>query len=154
MDFMKRECDLYLCDDVEASQLKVIRLFDKSFVCENGKRYSGYLRVNVNRVKLVSVVSDLRQRKILCFSVPVEYRASVVSHKAALEIAKKYIGESGVIGIEDQAKKPPLVWSFSLAVIGSEEEKTDGVVMVDRLDGHVWSIDEYEQYMYDYNNVF
>ncbi len=154
MSFMKRECDLYLCDDVEASQLKDVRLFDKSFICEDGKKYSGFLRLNVNRVKLVSVVSDLRKRKILCFSVPVEYRASVVSNKAALEVAKKYVGANGVVGIEDQTKTPPLFWSFSLAVIGAVEERIGGVVMVDRLDGHVWSIDEYEEYMYDYNNVF
>ncbi len=26
--------------------------------------------------------------------------------------------------------------------------------MVDKLDGHVWTMAECEEYMYDYNNVF
>ncbi len=33
-------------------------------------------------------------------------------------------------------------------------DRVGGYVMVDRLDGHIWTCEEYENYMYDYNNVF
>jgi len=33
--------------------------------------------------------------------------------------------------------------SFSLVSVESSEKKTGGLLMVDRLDGHVWSFEEY-----------
>lgn len=152
---MQKKCDLYLCAEVDASQVKMLRLFDKSFSFEEGAVRSGYLFVNVDRIKLVAVVSDLRRRNIPCFSVPVEYRNSTITFDAAFDIAKKHTAEQGaIVGRVDQVRCPPLFWSFSLVSIGSSEKKAGGVLMVDRLDGHIWSQDEYEEYMYDYNNVF
>ncbi|MEQ4192345.1 hypothetical protein ABNM11_27365, partial [Pseudomonas syringae] len=48
-------------------------------------------------------------------------------------------------------KSPPVFWVFS--IVGGDEGKVGGVVMIDRLDGHVWGELEYIEYMYDYNNV-
>ncbi|CAN7631293.1 hypothetical protein ACVK1X_005127 [Pseudomonas sp. PvR086] len=152
---MQKKCDLYLCGPVDASRLKMLRLFDNDFACEDGKVFSGYLFVSVNRVKLVAVVSALRQKQILCFSVPVEYREGEISFEIAFEIAKKYSAEQGVVvGVRDQSQCPPLFWSFSLSSVGHGEKKAGGMLMVDRLDGHIWGLDEYEEYMYDYNNIF
>ncbi|WP_134923254.1 MULTISPECIES: hypothetical protein [Pseudomonas] len=151
---MQKRCDLYLCGPVDAARLKMLRLFDKSFSCESGQVFSGYLFVSINRLKLVAVVSALRKEKILCFSVPIEYRSAGVLLDAAFEIAKKYAGQNGVIGMRDQTQCPPLFWSFSLMSVGLAEKKVGGMLMVDRLDGHIWSLEEYEEYMYDYNNVF
>jgi hypothetical protein len=152
---MQKKCDLYLCSPVDASRLKMLRLFDKSFSCENGKVFCGYLFVSINRVKLVVVVSALRQEQILCFSVPIEYRSGGISLEAAFEIATKYAAEQDeVVRVRDQAQCPPLFWSFSLISVGPAEKKAGGTLMVDRLDGHIWSLEEYEEYMYDYNNVF
>lgn len=151
---MQKKCDLYLCTPVEASRLKVLRLFDKIFSEEGSSILAGYLLVSISRVKLVALVSAFRKEKILCFSVPVEYRNCSVSLDAAFEIAKKYIGSDGILSMRDQAHCPPLFWSFGLTTVGSKEKKAGGTLMVDRLDGHVWSLEEYEEYMYDYNNVF
>ncbi len=152
---MQKKCDLYLCVEVEASQIRMLRLFDKSFFLEEGMVRSGYLFVNVDRIKLVAVVADFHRRNIPCFSVPVEYRNSIVTYDAAFEIAKKQAAEKGaVVGQVDQVRCPPLFWSFSLSSIGSSEKKVGGVLMIDRLDGHPWGQDEYEEYMYDYNNIF
>lgn len=73
---MQKKCDLFLCEPVKASGLKLISLFDKSFRPDNGLICSGYLFISVDRVKLVAVVSDFRRHHIPCFSVPVEYRES------------------------------------------------------------------------------
>ncbi|MCV2221740.1 hypothetical protein PspCFBP13508_15185 [Pseudomonas sp. CFBP13508] len=151
---MQKKCDLYLCEAVDASQLNVIRLFDKAFVCENGTKLSGYLSISVNRVKLVAVVSDFRRRQIPCFSVPVEYREARISFEAALQIAQAHAMEQGLVGAENPTPYPPLFWSFVLVSKGATEKKTGGVIMVDRLDGHIWGLEEYEEYMYDYNNLF
>lgn len=95
MKVMQSKCDLYLCDSVDASRLKMLCLFDKNFICEGGKELVGYLSVNIGRVKLVAVVSALRQKQILCFGVPVEYRNSGVSLEVAFDLAKKHAGEGG-----------------------------------------------------------
>jgi hypothetical protein len=152
---MQKKCDLYLCADTDVSQIKMLRLFDKDVLPEKDTVRSGYLFVNVERVKLVAVVSDLRRRGVPCFSVPIEYRNSVHTYAEAFEIAQKHAAEQGVLVAQiDQERCPPLYWSFRLICIGLGEQKAGGILMVDRLDGHVWSQNEYEEYMYDYNNIF
>ena len=53
-------CELYFCEPVKTSRLKYLELFDKIFHYDEGNVYSGFLDVNVHRIKLVSVVTDLR----------------------------------------------------------------------------------------------
>lgn len=152
---MRKPCDLYLCAEADVSQFRMLRLFDKEVILEEGTVRSGYLFVNIERVKLVAVVSDLRRRNVPCFSVPIEYRDSRLTYGAAFEIAKKHAAEQGVlVGEIGQERRPPLFWSFSQVGIGPAETKTGGVLMVDRLDGHLWSQSEHEEYMYDFNNIF
>ena len=153
---MQKKCDLYFHDAVKSDRLKFIELFDKNFVYENEKYYVGFLRINVDRIKLVSVVSDLRCNGVTCFSVPIAYRDyEVISMMAALDLANRYaksFGASAVIS-ERHQKAPPVFWAFDLIHSGNQEEKSGGTVMVDRLDGHVWTYSEYEEYLYDYNNL-
>jgi hypothetical protein len=114
------------------------------------------LGVNVNRVKLVSVISDLRAHKIECFSVPVEYRdGENISASRAFSLANEYAKTLGASAFEATSfhSSPPVYWIFSLRYDVAVEEKIGGVVMIDRLDGHVWTDAENEEYMYDYNNV-
>ncbi|WP_434701887.1 hypothetical protein [Pseudomonas sp. D1-36] len=152
---MQKKCDLYLCSEVDVSQIAMLSLFDKSLLLKEGTVRSGYLSVNIDRVKLVAIVSDLRRQNISCFSDPIEYRDSNLSFEAAFEVAKKSaIEQNAIAGRLDQTRAPPLFWSFSLASVSSSEKKAGGVLMIDRLDGHIWSPEEYEEYMYDYNKVF
>lgn len=151
---MQMKCDLFLCEPVKASGLKLISLFDKGFRPDNGLIYSGYLFISVDRVKLVAVVSDFRRHHIPCFSVPVEYRESRISSTVAFELAQTHVTNLGKISISEQGQKPPLFWSFTLGYDNAVENKAGGIIMVDRLDGHIWTAGEYEEYMYDYNNIF
>jgi len=153
---MQKKCDLYFCDSVNSSRLKFLELFDKNFLYDSKKSYSGFLHTNVDRVKLVSVVSDLKRHGIICFSAPIEYRdRETISMEAAFDFATKHAnayGASVAISMRHQ-KIPPVFWIFDQLPGGNSEEKSGGVVMIDRLDGHVWTDSEYEEYLYDYNNV-
>jgi hypothetical protein len=153
---MGKICDLYLCDSIKSDRLRFIRLFAREFSFDPDVFYRGYLRINVDRVKLVSVISELRKGGIKCFSVPVEYRdRDVISVDEAFALASEYAHSLNLSITPRSGEQPceiPLFWSFNLT--GDENEKVGGIVMVDRMDGHIWKNDEYEEYMYDYNNVF
>ena len=154
---MQKKCDLYLCESVRSERLKFIQLYDKEFFYNAEKSYMGYLGVNVDRVKMVSVISDLRTHKIDCFSVPVEYRdRENISAKRAFSVANDYAKNLGASVFDEmrfQSRCPPVYWIFGLKYDITTEGKVGGVVMIDRLDGHVWTDAENEEYMYDYNNV-
>lgn len=153
---MQIKCDLYFFDAVKSDRLKFIELFDKSFVYDGGKSYVGFLHANVDRIKLVSVVSDLRRNAIACFSVPIAYRDhESIPLETAFDLANKHaktFGASVAISTRYQ-KVSPVVWAFELLPRSTEEEKSGGIIMIDRLDGHVWTYSDYEEYLYDYNNM-
>lgn len=154
---MQKKCDLYFLDAIKSDRIKFIEIFDKNFVFDKGRSYVGFLHVNVDRIKLVSVVSDLKRNGIACFSVPIAYRDHEnLTSEVAFKIAAKYantIGASVAMSIRHE-KVSPVYWAFDLVPgPSSEEEKSGGVVMIDRLDGHIWTHSEYEEYLYDYNNV-
>lgn len=153
---MQKKCDLYFCDAVKSERLKFIELFDKNFIYDSEKSYVGFLRANIDRVKLVSVVSDLRRNGVACFSVPIAYRdCETISIETALDLAAEHaktIGASVAISMRHK-KVPPVFWAFDLIPGSIKEETSGGMVMIDRLDGHVWTYFEYEEYLYDYNNV-
>ncbi len=153
---MQQKCDIYFSEPTRTDRLKFVSMFDKNFRYEEGKVYVGYLGVNVDRVKLVSIVSDLRKSNIACFSAPIEYRDNEkLSLDAAIVLANEYaksIENSVALSSMLKSKSPPVYWAFDLKNEGFEG-KAGGVVMVDRIDGHIWSQREYEEYMYDFNNI-
>lgn len=155
---MQKQADLYLCESVRSERLKFIHIFDRNFSYDAEKYYSGYLGINVGRVKLISVISDLRAHKVDCFGVPIEYRDfENISMSRAFDFAKKYASGAGASVFEisqPQSKCPPVYWRFGLNQENGIEEKAGGIVMIDRLDGHVWTDAENDEYMYDYNNIF
>lgn len=153
---MRKICDLYVCEETRSSQLRFVRLFDDNFNCRDDVICSGYLNINVDRIKLVSLVSELRKYGVGCFSVPVEYRdKSVLSVGDALILAREGAAARG-LSVSDSAREggSPLFWMFDLIGEGRSVDGAGGCVMIDRIDGRVWSAAEYEEYMYDYNNIF
>jgi len=155
---MQKKCDLYLCNGIRSERLKFVKIFDDNFSYDSERIYLGYLGINVNRIKLVSVVSDLKGHEIPCFSVPTIYRENEnISSNQAMELANKYalnLGASVLQVIRSQPQCPPVYWAFGLKCNDDVAEKVGGVVLIDRIDGHVWTNSEYEEYMYDYNNIF
>ena len=152
---MIKICDLYIHGESKSPSLRFIGLFDKSFSYRDDRTYGGFMNVNVGRVKLVSVVSELRKAGVACFSVPVEYRDNPgIDAAEARAIAKKHAESTGCVISESDHREgyAPLFWVFDIST--HDDDRVGGVVIVDRLDGHIWATSEYEEYMYDYNNVF
>lgn len=152
---MQAICDLYFDKPTVAQGLKLAKVFDKAFTYVPGFKYSGYVGLNIERIKMVSVVTDLRRVGVEAYSAPVRYRdLPHLSPNQAHEVALKYALASGV-GIENpvvRSPRPsPVVWMFR--VVNDPHQRIGGVVMVDRLDGHRWTSDEYAEYLYDYNNM-
>jgi len=148
-------CDLYFEKPAVAQGLKFAKVFDRAFTYVPGFEYSGYVGLNIERIKMVSVVTDLRRGGVEAFSAPVKYRDSPnLSSCQAHEFALKYASESGV-GVEDavlQSPRPsPLVWMFR--IVNDPQQRIGGVIMIDKLDGRRWTSDEYVEYLYDYNNI-
>ncbi|WP_175957650.1 hypothetical protein [Burkholderia sp. BCC0405] len=154
---MNRICDLYLPVESRSTEIRFLKLFDTGFSYDAEQSYSGFMNVNVSRIKLVSVVSELRKKGVLSFSVPVEYReGKIVGVGEAKEIAEGYAKSIDclIAGTSPRSGYAPLFWAFDIASGVDGADKVGGIVMVDKLDGHIWTMDEYEEYMYDYNNVF
>lgn len=150
-----KTCDIYIHGESKSPSLKFIGLFDKSFSYCADRTYRGFMGVSVGRVKLVSVVSELRKAGVACFSVPIEYRDNPgIEAAEAKSLAKKHAESmGGMISERDHRDGyAPLFWVFDISA--HDDDRVGGVVIVDRLDGHIWGTDEYEEYMYDYNNVF
>lgn len=108
-------------------------------------------------MKLVPIVADLRLRRVACFSVPVEYRDRPnLDRQKAFRLAQDHARTVGAKALSGNRPKvsAPLFWLFDMTFEAPLEEKAGALVMVDRLDGHIWTDDEYEEYMYDYNNIF
>lgn len=154
---MQRKCDIFFPKQVQSERIRFVELFDKNFVYEEGGKYSGYLHASAERIKFVSVVRDLKIDGIDCFNVPIEYRDEEnISVKKALDIASQHartIGASAGPSGGLSSGNPPVFWLFNLRFFDSSDTRVGGTVKVDRLDGHIWTRSEYEEYMYDYNNV-
>ena len=147
-------CDIYINGESKSPNLRFIGLFDKSFSYSADHPYHGFLGVNVGRVKLVPVVSDLRKAGVACFSVPVEYRDNAgIDAVRAKALAEKHADSLGLAISESGPRQgyAPLFWAFN---VSGSDDRAGGIVIIDRLDGHIWTTSEYEEYMYDYNNVF
>lgn len=154
---MQQKCDLYLSESVCSPEFKYLKIYAQNFVYEESKKYSGYLEVNVDRIKLLVIVSELKKKGITSYSVPIKYRDSEnLTIEQALVLAQKYaesLGGKIVPDHKNTPSMPPLFWQFSMS--GSElDEKAGGIVMIDRVDGHVWDLNEHEEYMHDFNNIF
>lgn len=146
-------CDLYFKHRVCLRELRYLSLYDKNFSSEAGGGGCGYLGVNVERIKLVSFVVELRSKGIEAFNVPVVYRDTPnIGREEAFHLANDHAALEGRCVVYESARildgGSPLYWVFSM--VGGGEERAGGVVYIDKLDGHVWSLVEYEEYMHDY----
>jgi len=151
---MENFCDIYIDGSHVIPELRFVGLFDKSFQYADGKAYSGYIGATLPRLKGVLIVSRLKSAGIRAFNVPVIYRNSRISMAAAHEIALKEVECSGFdlsSGDGFRDIHTPMYWSFS--IIDPTGDLVGGRIMVDKSDGHIWSAEEYDTFMYDYNNV-
>lgn len=147
-------CDIYIDGAHAIPELRFVRVFDKSFSDVEGKVYSRYIGASLPRLKGVLIVSRLKASGILAFNLPIRYRSADLPMAAAHRIALEKVEVAGMglsNGDEFRDIHTPMYWSFS--IIDPTGDLVGGRIMVDRLDGHIWNLDEHETFMYDYNNV-
>jgi hypothetical protein len=153
---MDNKCDLFLVTPTNSKELRYLSLLDKNFSYKSDATYEGYMGVSVNRVKLIPLIALLRKQNVFFYSVPVSYKNSkLISKELAFGIAGEYAKTNDLSVIFDSSLKKndnPLIWTFGATTL--TEEKAGGLIMVDKLDGHIWSLDELDAYMYDYNNIY
>lgn len=151
---MERLCDIYIDGAHAVPELRFVKIFDKSFSYVEGKIYSGYIGATLPRIKGVLIVSRLKAAGIRAFNVPLVYRDANISKETAHGIALKDIEGLGLqlsLGDNFRDIHTPMYWCFSIT--DPKGDLLGARVLVDKVDGHVWSTLEYDEFMYDYNNV-
>ncbi|MGO3385339.1 hypothetical protein GJV03_14795 [Acinetobacter sp. RIT698] len=148
---MQKICDLFVPHLIVHDELKFLSIFDKDFNYKPESVYEGFVNVNVKRIKLITFVVEFKKRGIECYNVPIEYRDNKnISEGDGIFYARNYANKKNY-DINFMFKlSSPLYWGFEIT--NDPEEKVGGVIYVDKVDGHIWSLDEYEEYHYDYNN--
>lgn len=149
---MQKTCDLFIPLLTNDPKLKYLSLFDNSFKYDEHSLYEGYLNLNIKRIKLIHFVSYFRTKGIHIFNVPIEYRDNKNINKAkGTKIAQKYANDNNFEVCFSEKPSVPLYWAYR--IINDIQERVGGMVYIDKLDGHIWTIEEYEEYFYDYNNI-
>jgi hypothetical protein len=152
---MKEKCDLYLPYQIIGNREwseRILRIYPKA-ILEEGRPYSGFLGINIDRLSAVSMVTEFRKRKIPCFNVPIAYRdGTTISVDEAIAFARKNTGLVEANFTADHRSNVPLWWSLISDALPNAGEG-GGRISIDRLDGHVWRDYETGEYMYDYNNL-
>jgi len=157
---MKKICDIYLQQELTGASklLKQLRIFQPDVTFDDGKAYSGFLGLQIDRITAVSVVTHFRNNAVHSLNVPISYReARLLTEAEAYVIAEKHVQKMGGTLADAKCKggsENPMYWVFQI----DQHDHCDiheggGLVTVDSLDGHLWEMEEMVEYMYDYNNV-
>ncbi len=147
-------CDLYSSGSISSKKLRFLSLYDKSFEYKEGACISGYFGVKVDRISLVRIIVDLRSEGFNCLSIPMCYKTSrLLTVSECLNIGRKYASNNNISISEIERMLPDLPFCFNFDVMGGVEERAGGIVRVDKLDGHIWTLSEVEEYMHDYNGL-
>ena len=147
--------DLFFSRPFRTSEIGWMRIYDKGF-SPNSEEYSNFAGINVPRIKLIPLLMRLRASGAVVWSVPTSYRDQPnLSLNSALMIATKCAKDHNLKILEGNNPSQdlaPLFWQFSTSDIA--REKSDGCIIVDRIDGHIWSLEELDEYLYDYNCIY
>lgn len=152
-------CDVYLPNEVKGELLaKCVLERHVGFDIEIEKFYVGYCGFNVKR--LIGLMAVMRLKDIAktdALNVPILYRdcPHIGLDEARLIAAKIDYGDGRKASYDESPflRYPhPLYWAFSLT--GGDGSVAGGSVYVDRVDGHVWSSNELDEYSHDFNNEF
>jgi hypothetical protein len=152
-------CDIYLPKEVKGELLaKCILKRHVGFDIEIEKTYVGYCGLNVKR--LIGLMAVLRLKEVAkadAINVPIRYRdcPQISLDEARFIAAQVDYGDGRKASYHEHSflRYPhPLYWVFGLT--GGDGSIAGGSVYVDRVDGHIWSGDELDEYSHDYNNAF
>ncbi len=149
---MENLCDLYIPIEhkINVPEIRFLELFDKSFKYDENKLYQGFVGVNIVRIQLLRVVLELKKEGVVCLNVPIRYRDNpTIDLDQAYSYAKQYADSKNYEMGYIESEGTPLYWTFGLY----SDDLVGGRVMVDKIDGHIWSGIERMAYQYDYNHI-
>ncbi len=151
---MQQTCDLYfpaVLDDY--SPLQYLHLYQPDFIYDPKQQYVSYLNINVRRIALVNFVLEFRKRKMQIYNVPIQYRdRKNLTVNEAFECALSQIDLEQFQIMKTSENQSPIVWRFPLIFLNGEE-KAGASICIDKLDGHIWTGNESEEYLYDFNGL-
>ena len=158
---MISKCDLYLEYPLISGRLGIISFFDKKFIFDKDRSYQGYLNIALPRLRLVSVITSLREENYYtAYNIPINYRDNIIEGKYITEneaffIASNHINVCEQYLCSSNRYITPMVWNFKILEKDKDnaKNKIGARILIDKLDGHIWSDDEYYTYLYDYNNI-
>lgn len=148
-----KNCDIYLLDEIagDSFYLNQLKIFQRDLVFDLNSTYVGYLHMNIRRLTGVAIVTHLRNNRIRSWNIPVKYRdQDLLSFEEVSALAQQYATPSGSNVTSRQRIGDihhPMFFCYYL------NDATGGGITVDRLDGHIWTAEEMEEYGYDYNNL-
>ncbi|MFX1682668.1 hypothetical protein PV762_25925 [Mitsuaria sp. CC2] len=144
-------CDIFLVGPLRGDSvlLRQLRIFQSGFSPDPNKEYSGYLGLNIGRLKGVAIVTHFRSNGVTAFNIPVKYRD--LPRVPLSQILDQSQSEQLV---EDRRtlSQNPMFYILRSEKPGSLDEG-GGLITMDALDGHRWSGEELDEYMYDFNNL-
>lgn len=152
-DSSKFYCDLFLYDEIKGGDLKrmcpgLLKEVDTD------KSYHHFAGLNLKRLHALLAVTMIRQNGFNLASVPNRYRdEKKITEDVAFEIAKRVDLQTGLyLSKAAELNSSPLFWKFK--VLGGDGNIIGGRIFVDKIDGHLWSFDDVNEYEHDYNNNF
>ncbi|MFZ6640889.1 hypothetical protein ACO0LL_14170 [Undibacterium sp. TC4M20W] len=154
-----KNCDIYLLDKIagDSFYLNQLKIFQSDLVFDVNSTYVGYLHMNIRRLTGVAIVTHLRNNRVRSWNIPVKYRdQDLLSFEEVNALAQQYATPLGMNVTSRQRIGDihyPMFLSYYLNNESNQSDSTGGSITVDRLDGHIWTAEEMEEYFYDYNNL-
>ncbi len=160
----KCHCDIYLAGDVVAGKKwrLIYKAFAPTFDAPQGKVSSGFLGLDLPRLKAISVVTTLRdiermkEEAIYCLNIPTCYRdRDPLPEHEIIALAEKYARKNRIIIGKPLSELPTRKLFLSFPIIRNDIKNRTAYefVRIDVLSGEIWSTEDYLNYMYDFNNI-
>ena len=148
---MNTTCDIFLVSPLngDSALLRQLKIFQDSFSPDPTRSHQGFLGLDIPRLKAVAAITHLRAKGTAACSVPTRYRDS---RRMTASEAGRLVNADEVAAVGGVQDANPMFHVFRAAARPDANEGA-GHVIVDALDGHVWTANEMAEYMYDFNNV-
>ncbi|MDM5182214.1 hypothetical protein PO883_34155 [Massilia sp. DJPM01] len=150
---MQEICDVFLLDELDGSSklLQPLKIFAPEIEFDHNNKYTGFLGLELKRLKAVSIIVHFRKNGVRSLNIPVKYKSNLISRAEARTYAEKYLEGKGTIIDSTTSACDPMFWHFAFS--RPDLYEGGGNLVVDALDGHVWTSDELEEFCYDYLNL-
>ncbi|WP_124459409.1 hypothetical protein [Variovorax sp. KBW07] len=130
----------------------------KGVVIDENRYYKGFLGYGIDRLLGVALVTSFRRDGIDALNVPVGYRdGNLLTPEEMVDRVKGQLTKGSELlpaKIDENLLHPmKVIFKTNAPEFLIVNGEGGGRIVVDRLDGHIWSDYEQAEYAYDYNNL-